>query len=268
MPIFYQTKSKNTYNDFGKLVFVSKETEFPGDIYFLEETDYSYGNDTVLIRKETRDIDSESSGRLTYRITYNDSIETYFHFRDDNVIAYRKIHYNKDRLEVKERIIDKIIPDDIQDEKRTFFYDSENRISCMEVMDYNKNKKTKYTYVYETSGDTLIMKMYNNKEIVEMTKSITVDNYEKTVHLFNDLKDVSVDERIRVEKDSFIKIHTSYENNQIFVVDSSFYYLDKESKRIMSFYDNGIKSNSTTSIFEYDEYGNEIKETVYQNSND
>ncbi|GEM_PF-6039921 len=254
------TEYKNTYNDFGKLSFVSVENKLSEDLSYSEERLYTYKDDTVLIKEEQYEIMPDHTKQLTYSISYDDGNETSMYFTDNEMVTYQERSYNKDRLLIKEKFIDNAFPDYKENFEQTIFYDSENRISYIDIIDHIQNKTTRNSYKYETNGDTLVTNIYNNGEIFEIIKTIDLAGNPKKYHYFDNLKNVSINERIQQDNDSYIDITMIYKNNKIASTDSIFYHSDKRIKTVLSYYEDGTTKTST-GLFEYDKHGSLIKET-------
>lgn len=276
------TTYRNIYNGQDKLsaVFMDGKNYF-GSSYSTEYHYFYKENDTVLLRKETYDIQPDGKKTLYSCMASEDSIVTWTWFDHEDTVRYIRVYYeNGNQIRETEVIYEE--SGSHKNIETTYRYDAENRISQIDVT--GNEKVTTQIYKYEIINDTLITCIYTDNVLERTEKEMEKGDY--SIAFFYEQNHLTESiEKKQTDKDSYLTVKLSYDLNMI---DSSFYHcgkiiktvigtieknnktvqLDetKEGATLMELIDlfAGEASGTYITFFEYDKQGNLTKESKYK----
>jgi len=231
--ILEERNYKNIYNEHGKLemVIISGDI-FNADLY---EYHYFYKNDTVLFKKEGYFVQSDGRKILSEYYEYEDDKNTVVSFEGNDTTVWVTQYENG-------RVIN---------EKRSY-----------SGVEYS------YVYKYDSINDTLITYVFDDNVLFRSEKKIGNKEF-----FYDPNELVASKEKIQIDKDNYVSLWI-----RDGIIDSSFYYLDREVKTVTQKIDTDIDTDinkeyvivdddkqiySHTVTYEYDEFGNVIKEILY-----
>ena len=283
--LYSLTTYRNIYNKYGKLetVFINEKSFSTANSSSSSELHFTYKNDTVLIREETYDILSDGSKVLISHCIYDENFEKYIRFNNQDTVMQISSQY-KNGLIVNNRIIN-TKKHSLENSETFLSYDSEKRVSQIKTINHDNGTTTSETYKYDMAGDTLITYISVDNILNRTEKKI--ENGDYSIELFYNEQNHLVRETThkKIDQENNVRVNKHYEQNQL---DSTFYYLGKEVKTIMTELEHDTNlispeelnkndvytleellnifanhNEKQTILFEYDEFGNITKEAWY-----
>jgi hypothetical protein len=287
--LYSLTTYRNIYNEFGKLdtVFIDKKRYSMTGSTSSQELHLSYKNDTILSKEEEYEIQWDGSKVLKSLCLYEENIEKYFRFNNDDTIVQINSLY-KDGNIISQRTID-VREYSMENSEIIFSYDSINRISQIKTIDYNNGTTINEIYKYDVTNDTLITYIYVDNVLKNTEKKIEQNDYSIEL-LYNDQGQLEVLTKV-AQIDAENKV-SAIISNALNRMESNFYVSGKIVKTITRPFENkpdkainiddidknkgytledlidafaGSRSIETI-LYEYDEFGNIITEAQYEES--
>jgi hypothetical protein len=264
---------KNQYDSDGLLIRVDlTSTTYPLelDLTIKEIWLYSYDEDKRLCSEKKYVLKEDGRKELYYHESHEKNKQTMIHMEgnDTTGLVQLIVDAKGNLIQSKDK---RCIPEDLYlnncietDETALMEYDENNRMIKVVKNDHINKKKRTTTFSYEIKQDTLIKKMYEERKLCGVTKTITLDDYKilKLSYSSNNRLEEKEETIIEEDKDRLTVVTTSYLPESIVALpgivaclDTTIYINGKEIENVQI-----LNNNRTKKTTEYDHQGNITKE--------